>query len=150
MSDSNDSEKFENMLHSADVMAYGLIGTDKRPLLEIVQSDMDELTKLGVTIGKLVERMKEITRKAIPSLGNWTKIDDTHQAKIFEVKGNVPCPWQHPSGFAKRITYVENTATQTSVKWTDLNIHLIEQHNFFEGKGSVYRVEPKEVIKAIF
>jgi hypothetical protein len=150
MTDSKDLEKFEHMLHSASVTAYGLMGTDSRVLSEIVQTDIDELARSNVTIAKLIERMKEITGKAIPSLGNWTKIDDTHQAKVFEVKGNVPCPWQHSCGFAKRITYVENTATKTSIKWTDLNIHLIEQHNFFEGKGSAYRVEPKEVIKAIF
>jgi hypothetical protein len=150
MSDSEDLEKFENILHSSSVMAYGLMGTDSRGIPEIVQTDLDELAKSSVTIANLIERMKEITGKAIPALGNWIKIDDTHQAKIFEVKGNVPCPWRHSCRFAKRITYIQNTATKTSAKWTDLNIHLIEQHNFFEGKGSAYRVEPKEVIKAIF
>lgn len=150
MTDSDELENFENLLHSADVMAFSIMGTDKRMLSEIVQNDIDRLSQSGVTVAKLVERMKEITEKAIPALGNWTKIDDTHLAKIFEVKGCVHCPWQHPSRFAKRITYVQNTAAKTSAKWTDLNIHLIEQHNFFEGKGSIYRVEPEEIVKAIF
>jgi hypothetical protein len=150
MISSEDLENFENLLHSANVMAYGIMGTDKRPVSEIIQADTDELNRSGVAAAKLAARMNEITDRAITALGNWIKIDDTHQAKIFEVKGIVPCPWSDSAGFAKRITYVQNTATKTSVKWTDLNIHLIEQHNFFEGKGSVYRVEPGELIKAIF
>ncbi len=29
-------------------------------------------------------------------------------------------------------------------------ISLIEKHNFFEGKGSPYRIEPKKLIEIIF
>jgi hypothetical protein len=150
MTNSDKLENFENLPHSADVTAFSIMGTDKRMLSEIVQNDIDRLSKSGVTVAKLVERMKEITEKAIPALGSWTKIDNTHQAKIFEVKGIVPCPWCDSVGLAKRITCVQNTDNNTTVKWTDLNIHLIEQHNFFEGKGAPYRVEPQEVVKAIF
>jgi hypothetical protein len=34
--------------------------------------------------------------------------------------------------------------------WSDLNIHLIAKHGFFEGKGSAFRIEPKELISTIF
>jgi hypothetical protein len=70
MISSEDLENFENLLHSANVMAYGIMGTDKRPVSEIIQSDMDELNKSGVTAAKLAARMNEITDKAIAALGN--------------------------------------------------------------------------------
>lgn len=30
--------------------------------------------------------------------------------------------------------------------FTPLDAHLIAEHGFFEGKGSPYRIEPKELI----
>jgi len=64
MTDSDELENFENLLHSADVMAFSIMGTDKRMLSEIVQNDIDRLSQSGVTVAKLVERMKEITEKS--------------------------------------------------------------------------------------
>jgi hypothetical protein len=31
-----------------------------------------------------------------------------------------------------------------------LNIHLIKEHGFFEGKGSPFRIEPSVLTKMIF
>ncbi len=31
------------------------------------------------------------------------------------------------------------------MRWTDLSIHLIETHAFFQGKGSAFRLEPAEL-----
>ena len=146
----SDLENLDNILRSSVVVAGGFLGTDSRNLDEIISSDLAELAKTEKTISTLVERMKEITKKAIPAMGNWTNIDKTHETRVEEAKGIITCPWPDSCRYAKRITFVKNTQTGTIVKWTDLNIHLIEQHNFFEGKGSVYRVEPKEVSKVIF
>jgi hypothetical protein len=31
-----------------------------------------------------------------------------------------------------------------------LNIHLVEEHGFFEGRGAFFRIEPEELIRVIF
>ncbi|HAL45586.1 MAG: hypothetical protein A2Y12_13800 [Planctomycetes bacterium GWF2_42_9] len=150
MKKSPDIEKLENALRSSTIVAGGFLGTDSRDLNDIISSDLSELDGLGITITKLVSRMKEITNTAIPALGNWVKIDEKYEAMVEEAKGILTCPWPHSGGFDKRVTFLKNTKTNNIFKWTDLNIHLIEQHNFFEGKGSPYRIEPKELVESIF
>ena len=36
-------------------------------------------------------------------------------------------------------------STGRAMMWTDLGIHLIQKHGFFQGKGSPYRLEPLEL-----
>ena len=94
--------------------------------------------------------MKEITNRAIPSLGNWAEIDNKRHVKVDEAKGSLVCPWPHPGRYAKRVTTVKLIQTGQIIKWSDLNIHLIEEHGFFEGKGALFRIEPRELIEIIF
>jgi len=42
-----------------------------------------------------------------------------------------------------------NKSGQT-IRWSDLNIHQIAEHSFFEGKSSAFRIEPKKMMKIIF
>jgi len=126
------------------------MGTDRRSVSEIIDGDASELAGLKITIEQIVRRMKEITNAAIPALGCWVQVGGKFEAKAEEVKGRVSCPWPHPAKFAKRVTYVRNPESGQSMKWSDLNIHLIEKHNFFEGRGAMFRIEPKELVKMLF
>ena len=105
---------------------------------------------IDFTIKQIADRMHQITEKAIPALGNPVDIDGKLQARVDEAKGRLVCPWPHPGQFDKRVTIVKQIQTGQSIQWSDLNIHLIEEHGFFEGKGSAFRIEPDELMKIIF
>lgn len=143
-------QRLEEVLRSSKLVAGGFMGTDPRSVTEIIDDDMAELSALKITVKQIVQRMKQITDAATPALGGWVQIDANLRAKVDEAKGRLPCPWPHPAAFEKRVTYVKNSQSGQSIKWADLNIHLIEKHNFFEGKGSPYRIEPKKLIEIIF
>ena len=145
-----DMQRLEEVLRSSKLVAGGFMGTDLRSVPEIIDRDMAELAAMKTTVKQIAERMQQITDAAIPALGCWVQVDGNLWAKVDEAKGRLPCPWLHPAAFAKRVTYVRNSQSGQSIKWSDLNIHLIEKHNFFEGKGSPYRIEPKELVKIIF
>ncbi|MGD9110302.1 MAG: hypothetical protein PVG93_05130 [Phycisphaerales bacterium] len=150
MKKSPDQQKLEQVLRSSMLSAVGFLGDDNRSLTEIIEADLTELAKLNFTADQLAEKMQQITDLAAKALGNWAQIDDTHQAKVAEAKGRIPCPWPHPAYFAKRVTTLKDTETGDEIKWSDLNIHLIKEHSFFEGKGSPFRIEPKQLIRALF
>ncbi len=150
MKKSPDSQKLEEILRSSKLSAVGFMGSDNRSLTEIVDADLAELARLDYTAPQLAEKIQQITDLAAKALGNWAHIDDTHRAKVTEAKGRIPCPWPHPAYFAKRVTTLKDTKTGTEIKWSDLNIHLIKEHGFFEGKGSPFRIEPKQIIKMLF
>jgi len=126
------------------------MGNDPRSFSEIIDADTATLSHLGFTIKRVATRMQEITDIATLALGNWVKIDQHRLAKVDEAKGRLVCPWPHPGSFAKRVTTVKLIKSAKTIQWSDLNIHLIAEHAFFEGKGSAFRIEPKDMINTIF
>ena len=126
------------------------MGSDTRSVLEVINADLVELSRLGITSERIAARMQEITDIAKDGLGNWVKIDENRQAVTEEAKGALVCPWPHPSKFAKRVTTVKLNKSGRTILWADLNIHLIGDHSFFEGRGSMFRIEPQKLIGVIF
>jgi hypothetical protein len=72
------------------------------------------------------------------------------QVSVTDYPGSLVCPWAHPGRYAKRVTTVHNLKTNQTIRWSDLNIHLILEHSFFEGKHSPFRLDPEELISIIF
>ena len=150
MKESPQNKKLEEMLRSSKLVADGFLGDDTRSISEIIDSDISDITGLGYTVGKIARRMREITNKAVLFLGNWIEIDKKRLAKVDEAKGSLVCPWPHSGRFDKRVTTVKLTESGQTIKYSDLNIHLIEEHGFFEGRSATFRLEPKKLIKIIF
>ena len=150
MKKSPQTEKLEQVLRSSKLVAGGFMGNDGRSVTEIIDSDLAEISGLGFTTGQIAKRMQEITDAAVQRLGGWVEIDEKRRALVDEAKGWLVCPWPHPGRFAKRVTTVKLVESGESVRWSDLNIHLIREHGFFEGKGSAFRIEPGKLIRAIF
>ena len=126
------------------------MGDDSRSLAEIVDADTSELFRLGYTAEQIASRMQEITDTAKAGLGNWVRIDDKRQAVVAEARGFAICPWPHSGRFIKRVTTLERLDSGATIRWSDLNIHLIAEHSFFEGRGSAFRIEPGELAGVIF
>lgn len=150
MKDSPDRERLEQLLRSSALVAGGFMGTEDRTFSEVIDADSAELARLGYTKERVAERMAHITDVAKSGLGIWERIDEHLKARIEEARGRLVCPWPHPGRYAKRITTVRNVESGQSIHWSDLNTHLIGQHGFFGGKGSTFRIEPKELVRNIF
>jgi hypothetical protein len=143
-------QKLQEILRSSKLVAGGFMGSDSRCVLDIIDADVAELSRLSVTAEDIALRMRQISDIAKAALGNWAEIDPRRQAMTEEAKGALPCPWPHPGKFAKRITTVTLTDSGETIRWSDLNIHLIADHAFFEGRGSPFRIEPQKLIRIIF
>ena len=149
MKESPQDKKLDEILRSSRLVAGGFMGCDTRSVSEIVDADEVQLSKLGFTRKQVAERMRQITNIAKAGLGTWVRIDESLEAKIDEARGWLVCPWPHPGTFLKRITSIRQTETGASIQWSDLNIHLIGEHGFFEGRGSNFRIEPAELVAII-
>lgn len=150
MKESPDKKKLQEVLRSSTLAAGGFMGDDERSIDDVIETDAAEVEKLGCDLKKIAARMTEITDITKPLLGNYLDIGEGLEAKSEDFKGMIACPWPHPSLQAKRITTVKVKETLVSIRWSDLNIHLIAEHGFFEGKGSAFRVEPGKLIEIIF
>ncbi|MBW8035438.1 MAG: hypothetical protein FVQ79_07360 [Planctomycetes bacterium] len=149
MKQSPEMDNLEAVLRSSKLVAGGFLGSDRRSVCEIIEEDRRRLDNAGVGCKELAGRMREITDAAKRQLGGCVKVSDRLEAWVEEAKGVLVCPWPHSGGILKRITTVRNVETGETVTWSDLNIHLIEEHGFFEGKGSAMRLEPGEIVKMI-
>lgn len=143
-------KKLDEMLRSSQLVAGGFMGQDVRTATEIIESDAATLQQCGVNAAMLAQRMHELTAIAKEGLGTWVDADSGLRVMSEEYKGILVCPWGHAGHFDKRVTIVERIATEQTLTWTDLNVHLIEAHGFFEGKGSAFRIEPEEAVRILF
>ncbi|MCP4261650.1 MAG: hypothetical protein GY774_29735 [Planctomycetes bacterium] len=150
MKESPKMQKLEQMLRSSQLVAGGFMGDDSRNAMEVIDTDTYQVSKLGYTMEQIAARMQVITDSAKTGLGTSVKIDDKRQASVEEAKGLLTCPWPHIGRYVKRITTVEHLDSGETIRWSDLNIHLIAKHSFFEGRGATFRIEPEKLINFIF
>jgi len=150
MKESPQSNNLEQILRSTKMASGDFMGGDSRSAVEIIDADAFEVARLGYTCQQISARMQEITDAAIRGLGTWVEVDARHQAMVCEARGSIACPWPHLRRFVKRVTTVKRLDSDRTISWTDLNIHFIAEHGFFEGRGSVFRIEPGELTKVIF
>ncbi|AQT69486.1 hypothetical protein STSP2_02677 [Anaerohalosphaera lusitana] len=150
MKKSPDMEKLESVLRSSKLVAGGFLGDDPRDLTEILDTDAAAVEHHNKTHKQIAKRMRELTEAGIARLGMLAEVEGELEVMVDEAKGILVCPWPHSGRFAKRITAVRNKRTGQTIQWSDLNIHLIEEHGFYEGKGSAWRLEPDELIRVVF
>ncbi|MBL7215690.1 MAG: hypothetical protein ISS71_08440 [Phycisphaerae bacterium] len=151
MKQSPQEKNLEAMLRSTKLVVGGFMGTDARHPFEVVEQDTAELERLGLRREQVARRMQELTERAKPRLGNWVEAQAGKlRVKSEDFKGVLTCPWPHPGVFEKRITTAERLDTGQKLSWTDLNIHMIESHGFFEGRGAFFRIEPGEAVQILF
>jgi len=150
MKKSPQDKKLDEILRSSRLTAGGFMGDDERSVLELIDADTAALAELDLTKEQVAARMRQITNAAKSGLGTWVRVDENLDGKVDEARGRLVCPWPHPGTFPKRMTTVKAIKTGAGIRWSDLNIHLIGEHGFFEGKGSDFRIEPEELVRVIF
>jgi hypothetical protein len=150
MKQSPQDKNLEQMLRSGKLTVGGFMGADSRGPDEVIAEDRAALEKLGYNAAQVAIRMQELRDLARPALGNWVDVGKHLQVKSEDYKGFIVCPWPHAGRFEKRITTAQRTDTNQSVSWSDLNIHLIKEHHFFEGKGAFFRIEPQDFKARLF
>ncbi len=128
----------------------GFLGSDTRALNEIVADDAATCARLDHTQEQIAARMDSFTKASWDSYLEETLVEGKYLVQTEVYRGKLPCPYGHAGIFRKAITRLTNQANGLSVVWTSLSTHLIRAHGFFEGRGSVYRLDPEILVRALF
>ncbi len=143
----NPKESFiERDMQPGRLVDDGFLGDDTRALSAIIREDLAVLDDLGITPAQLARAMRLITRAAMQGLEDPVEIEG-YVAHVYEARGWHGCPFKDNKRAAKRNTYVTDLKTGEQMRWSDLNIHLIEDHGFFQGKGAEFRLEPADLVR---
>ena len=128
----------------------GFLGDDPRPLNEIVADDSAILQRLNISATEIADRMDYLTQQSWQSYEGNVIIDDIYEVETEITRGKMPCPFLHRGLHRKTLTTCTHLPSRITIRWTALNIHMIREHEFFEGKGSPFRLEPDMLIKVLF
>lgn len=135
-----------NMQNGA-ISKEGFLGNDKRELNEIIEDDEKLIQSLNIEIEKIIKKMEELKIASVKGLGESVKVENKWEVKIDEVKGYLTCPFEDGI-YRKHNIFIKNLKNNKEINFSDMSLHLIKKHHFFQGKGSFYRLEPK-VLKEV-
>jgi hypothetical protein len=127
----------------------GYLGMDPRGLEEIVQADRRTLEALGTDAVTVAREMKRLRNAARKGLGDDIAVPPVFKVRVETDRGLLVCPYGDSRSVAKTVTTVTDARTGHTMAFTDMNIHLIEKHGFFEGRGAGFRIEPEELCRTL-
>lgn len=141
----------------------GFLGSDQRTPAEIIRADGETVKKLGLTHQAIADRMNFFREEGKRALDGFVKVKPHFEILCDMARGFLPCPFGEPgipacnlSGAGsiagrhrKTIVTVRNLNLRKEIIFSDLNIHLIAAHGFYEGKGSPFRLEPEMLAQVL-
>lgn len=142
-------DKIQQQMKKGVITLDGFLGDDTRNLVDIIASDSMTVNRLNTTCQAIADRMEYFKNLGLTGLGEFISADDTFDVKVDSVRGLLPSPFGGKGMYGKINTTVVNKKTGRSVVYTDLHIHFIADHCFFEGKGSPFRLEPEDLVTVL-
>ncbi len=141
-------KKIQENLSPGAYSAEGFLGEDTRNLEDILKEDENTVKSMGLSHEQIAAGMKRYTDKGKENPGNPVREVDC-EIIVDDHRGYIPCPFSDNEKALKTNTRVFNKRLNRSVYWSDLNIHMIEKHGFYEGRGSRFRTGPEELVEIL-
>jgi len=131
------------------IVRDGFLGTDGRNLVDILTADEGEVSRRGLSHQEIARRMIRLRDAGTAGLGEFIEVPPHFEVRVDSVRGMLPCPFGDPGIFPKTNTTVRNRQTGHEITYTDLHIHMIGSHGFYEGRGSQFRLEPRDLAEVL-
>lgn len=142
-------QKAQERMAPGVITRDGFLGDDRRPLADILLADEEAVKALGLEHATIAGRMVELRDAGMAGLGEFVDVAPHFEVRVDSVRGRLPCPFGDPGIFPKTNVTVRNTRTGREITYTDLHIHLVWVHGFYEGRGSPFRLEPKDLAEVL-
>lgn len=138
-------DRIQREMRPGVITRDGFLGQDRRKLADILDADNAEVNRLGLTHEGIAERMRQVRDAGKKGVGLPTRVESGFEIQVDSVRGGLPCPFGHAGLLQKMNTTVTNLSTGKALTYTDLHIHMIAEHGFYEGRGSEFRLDPAEL-----
>ncbi|MDA3850408.1 MAG: hypothetical protein PF447_03970 [Spirochaetaceae bacterium] len=130
------------------ITAEGFLGDDHRALTEIIAEDQSHFKRENLDWEEVAEKLQYFMDQGRKGLGEPITVDENWIVRTDEARGHLACPWED-GVFRKINAILKNKKNSLTLFYTELTVHLLKEHQFLEGKGSTFRLEPhliKEVL----
>lgn len=142
-------DKIQEKMQPGVFTRDGFLGTDRRKLIDILLEDDEAVKRMDLTHQSIAARMIELRDAGMRGLGEYIDIQPHYEVRVGSVRGKLPCPFGDPGIFPKTNITVRNTKLGREITFTDMHIHLVGSHGFYEGKGSPFRLEPAVLVETL-
>jgi len=149
MKQSPQLQRIQENMKPGIITLEGFLGRDERNLADILEEDNAVVRRLNLNHETIARRMEELKRQGLKGLGDFIGVSPHFEVRVESVRGKLPCPFEHPGVYPKTNITCRNLRTEKEVVYTDLHIHLIGTHGFYEGRGSLYRLEPADLAEIL-
>lgn len=131
------------------ISANGFFGDDTRDLATIISDQKVWCRMLGVHWETIADAMENIARPGLQGFGCRITVDGKWEVCADENRGKAPCPFPHPGMFQKTVYTVTNMDNKKTAVYTELSIHLIRHHGFFQGVGATFYNSPADLVELL-
>ncbi len=131
------------------ITLYGFFGPDDRNLIDIITEDDGRVKRMGLTHEQIGRRMEDFRDAGKEGLGEFTGVDPHFEVRVETVRGKLPSPFDGEGIYPKTNTIVRNKHIDEEIVFSDLSIHLIRDHGFYQGKGSQFRIDPVKLARVL-
>ena len=149
MKQSPQLQKAQEKMQPGVITRDGFLGSDQRNLIDILTQDDATVKRMGLSHVEIASRMRKLRNEGMKGLGDFISVPPHFEVRVDSVRGKLPCPFGHPGLVRKTNITVRNLETGDEITFTDMNIHMIEAHGFYEGKGAPFRLEPEKLAAAL-
>lgn len=143
------NEEVEARMRAGATTREGFLGTDRRRLEEILDADERAVKGLGRTHAAIAARMRFFLEAGAAGFGETVFVAPHFEIRVESARGFLECPFGDPGIVLKTNVYVTNGRLNKDVIYSDLSIHLIEAHGFYQGHGGFYRYEPAWLVEVL-
>lgn len=144
MSETSRMKEAQDNMRPGKVSLPGFLGQE-RDLQRLLDEDDGVVRRLGLTHAAIADRMRELRDAGTAGLGEFAAVSPHFEVRVDSVRGRLPCPFGDRGLQPKTNITVRNLSTGREITYTDMHIHLVAVHGFYEGRGNVYRIEPADL-----
>lgn len=146
MKQSPQMKEIQERMKPGVITLDGFLGSDERNLIDILVEDDAEVKGLNLTHEQIAARMQELRDAGKEGLGDFINVAPHYEISVDIRRGKLACPFGHRGLIRKSMICVRNLEKNREITYTDMNIHMIGEHGFYQGKGSSFRMEIGDLI----
>jgi hypothetical protein len=144
MKETPQTRKIRDDMRPGKLSLPGFLGGE-RDLMRRLDDDNETVKQLDLTHARVANRMRELRAAGEAGLGEFTSVPPHFEVRVDSVRGRIPCPFGERGLYPKTNITVRNLKAGREISFTDLHIHMIAAHGFYEGRETPFRLEPTDL-----
>lgn len=142
-------KQIQHNMQPGVITIQGFLGNDPRDLIQILDEDEMAVRELDLSHQQIADKMIALRDAGKEGLGEFIDVAPHFSVKVDSVRGKLRCPFEDPGLIPKTNTTVINLELNRQLTYTDMNIHFIQCHGFYQGEGSPFRLSPEKLVEVL-